>query len=568
MKYSITTFNESTNREELVEGNDLNEVLGQVSNYVFMEKYSNDYLSEMEENKFRKEIKKELALQSTVEAQNRIVNAGKILISGLNKEIDVWKLRQDEVNKPFNLKKPVNKLIPLKPIELTFPSKPDRNSFRYFVKKKFINNIFKAKYTKKLGEIEKLYSSDYQRWEEQANKIDIENQKKRKEYLKSKEAIELENGNKIKEWQKSKEQFISFQKEEIQKINKIKIYFDKGLKNGIEYFYKEVLKCSTQNNDLYKIKDEDLDIFYNPENKILAIELILPNNNNIPVKEIKYIATKDVFEEMVMSKNDFSKFYDDVILQITLLSLHVTFKYDKREFIDSIVFNGYVKTIDKSTGHNIKPCILSILVSKKVFLDINLHQIDFKSCFKSLKGISAASLSTQTAIAPLIKIDRNDKRFVPQKEVIGDINEQLNLAAMDWNDFEHLVREIFEKEFSENGGEVKVTQASRDGGVDAIAFDPDPIRGGKIIIQAKRYTNTVGVNAVRDLYGTVMNEGATKGILVTTSNYGSDAYDFANGKPLTLLNGSNLLYLLERHGYKAKIDLKEAKDILEKNKLM
>jgi restriction endonuclease len=93
-------------------------------------------------------------------------------------------------------------------------------------------------------------------------------------------------------------------------------------------------------------------------------------------------------------------------------------------------------------------------------------------------------------------------------------------------------------------------------------FDPDPIRGGKIVIQAKRYTNTVGVSAVRDLYGTVLNEGATKGILVTTADYGPDAYEFAKGKPLTLLSGSNLLQLLEKHGHKAKIDLREAKRIL------
>jgi restriction system protein len=59
-----------------------------------------------------------------------------------------------------------------------------------------------------------------------------------------------------------------------------------------------------------------------------------------------------------------------------------------------------------------------------------------------------------------------------------------------------------------------------------------------------------------------MNEGATKGILVTTADYGPDAYDFARGKPLTLLNGGNLLSLLERHGHRAKIDLKEAKQIL------
>ena len=69
----------------------------------------------------------------------------------------------------------------------------------------------------------------------------------------------------------------------------------------------------------------------------------------------------------------------------------------------------------------------------------------------------------------------------------------------------------------------------------------------------------VGVSAVRDLYGTILNEGANKGILVSTSNYGNDAYEFAKGKPITLMNGSNLLYLLEKHGHKARIDIKEAK---------
>lgn len=59
-----------------------------------------------------------------------------------------------------------------------------------------------------------------------------------------------------------------------------------------------------------------------------------------------------------------------------------------------------------------------------------------------------------------------------------------------------------------------------------------------------------------------MNEGATKGIIVTTSDYGRDSYEFAKGKPLTLLNGSNLLAMLEKHGKKARIDTAEAKKIL------
>ena len=117
-----------------------------------------------------------------------------------------------------------------------------------------------------------------------------------------------------------------------------------------------------------------------------------------------------------------------------------------------------------------------------------------------------------------------------------------------------------------DGAVVNITQASRDKGVDAIIHDPDPLRGGKTVIQAKKYTNLVDVSSVRDLYGTLMNEGAMKGILVTTSNYGPDSYEFAKGKPLTLINGRELLGLLDKFGYNFNIDLKEAKELLRDEK--
>lgn len=191
--------------------------------------------------------------------------------------------------------------------------------------------------------------------------------------------------------------------------------------------------------------------------------------------------------------------------------------------------------------------------------------IDPKTWFRHSKGVAAASIADITPVQPIQPINKEDDRFIEGYSVIDSVNEGANLAAIDWQDFENLIREVFEQEFSANGGEVKITQASRDGGVDAVIFDPDPIRGGKIIIQAKRYTNVVGVSAVRDLYGTLLNEGAMKGILVTTSYYGNDAYNFAEGKPIQLINGAQLLGLLEKHGHKARINLQEAKVQLKEN---
>jgi restriction system protein len=50
--------------------------------------------------------------------------------------------------------------------------------------------------------------------------------------------------------------------------------------------------------------------------------------------------------------------------------------------------------------------------------------------------------------------------------------------------------------------------------------------------------------------------------LVTTADYGPDSYEFAKDKPLKLINGNELLYLLAEHGHRAKIDLAEARKLL------
>jgi restriction system protein len=65
-------------------------------------------------------------------------------------------------------------------------------------------------------------------------------------------------------------------------------------------------------------------------------------------------------------------------------------------------------------------------------------------------------------------------------------------------------------------------------------LDPDPVRGGKIVIQAKRYTNTVGVSAVLFIWNCAMNEGATKGGHFHNSRLWTRCYEFVKGKPLTL----------------------------------
>ena len=389
--------------------------------------------------------------------------------------------------------------------------------------------------------------------------IESENVKITQAYEYELEKGEAEYAGALKKWEEEKQAFFNSQAEANAAVDARREQYNQKIPDAIIDYCDMVLSNSKYPDSF----QAEWDLDYRPETKILLVDYRLPAVEDLPkVKEVKYIQSRDESVDVLLPDSELLRIYDDLIYQIALRTLHELYEADVVKTLDSIILNGWVKSVDKRTGKEITPCIISVQANRDEFLSLNLENVEPKTCFKALKGVGSSKLHSLAPIPPILQMDRKDKRFVDSYAVADSIQEGDNLAAMDWEDFEHLIRELFEKEFAQDGAEVKVTRASRDAGVDAVVFNPDPLRGGKIVIQAKRYTNTVNVSAVRDLYGTVVNEGAIKGILVSTSDYGPDAYEFARDKPLTLLNGSNLLHLLLKHGHKAKIDLQEAKKIL------
>lgn len=488
-----------------------------------------------------KEDKKELAQIRTAEAQTLLDELDSILRHTLTVDDAIdWASLEDR--RPFPLPMPIQKQPMPAPVE------PVLSDAKYQVTLSFFDKLFKKRGLKKRNDAQRQFQNDHADW-----------LNKKHSYEK---AVQLSNDQfnaDLQDWVTEKESFEAKQQEINQSILASKENYLKLVDSAVVDYCEMVLS----NSEYPDCFPQDWDIDYSSETKILVVDYSLPDISALPtLKSVKYVASNDEFTETHISETALNKLYDSVVYQIALRTLHELFEADSANALASVVFNGWVHSTNKATGLKTNACIISVQASKDEFLAFNLAHVEPKACFKELKGIGSSKLHGLSPVAPIMNINKEDRRFVSPYDVVNKLDEGDNLAAMDWQDFENLIREIFHKEFSSSGGEVKITQASRDGGVDAVAFDPDPIRGGKIVIQAKRYTNVVGVSAVRDLYGTTMNEGATKGILVTTAEFGPDAYEFAKGKPLTLLNGSNLLHLLEKHGHKARIDLREAKKSL------
>jgi restriction system protein len=296
---------------------------------------------------------------------------------------------------------------------------------------------------------------------------------------------------------------------------------------------------------------------YDEEQRILIVEIELPNVVHRP--PIKFVEQRIGLVAKPLNQKERGEFIPQFHPAIMLRAALEIFRTAESSVVQLLALNGWVSFHHPHTGLDTRAYTAALLVEREQIASLNLNRIDPLPAFHALKGKSAGKLIEIIPVEPSLNIKRADSRFVDARDVLDSLGTNTNLAAMDWQDFEHLIRELFEKEFSGRGTEVKITQTSRDRGVDAIVFNPDPIHGGKYIIQAKRYTNTVDVSAVRDLCAVVRKEGASRGILVTTSTYGADAYSFANNEPITLLDGAQLLGLLQKHGYQFRVDLDEAR---------
>ncbi len=290
---------------------------------------------------------------------------------------------------------------------------------------------------------------------------------------------------------------------------------------------------------------------FDASSKLLGVDYVLPALDVVPtVRSYKYTKSKDEITTTAETDTNRRTLYKAVVTQSALRILHEIFESDRFSLIETVALNCFVNTLDPATGQRIQPCILSVRTTRESFLQISLAQVDSEACLKGLAAAVSPKPAELVPVRPVVELRMIDPRFVEEQDVLSDLDQRPNLMELSYTEFENLITNLFMK----MGLESRQTQASRDGGVDCVAYDPRPIFGGKVVIQAKRYRNTVGVASVRDLYGTVQNEGASKGILVTTSGYGQASYDFAKGKPLELLSGANLLYLLEEYaGVKAKI---------------
>ncbi|MEV6492442.1 restriction endonuclease [Actinoplanes sp. NPDC051633] len=290
---------------------------------------------------------------------------------------------------------------------------------------------------------------------------------------------------------------------------------------------------------------------YLPKQKHLLIEYHLPPVEVIPVvKEYRYDRVRDDLVATPRDEGEIRRRYTEVISQVSLRTVHEIVEADRGELVANISFNGIVDTIDRRTGIFVRPCLVSLRTRREVFAPIKLRRVDPVACLKHLQAGLSGLPDELEGVTPLVDFDREaDQDLTGEFNVLAEIDERPNLLAMSDDEFEQVVADLLGNMGLEMG------RCTRSGGRSRwLASDPRPVFGGKVIVYATR-GGPVGHSTAHTLADAVAAAGATKGILIATAGYESEAYDSAAGRPLELLDGPGLLNLLAEHSrIKARLE--------------
>ena len=163
-----------------------------------------------------------------------------------------------------------------------------------------------------------------------------------------------------------------------------------------------------------------------------------------------------------------------------------------------------------------------------------------------------SSVVSETSTSSPVDITPDEQMAIMHAQHQNMLSDEIldNVKDVTPSGFEYLVVELLSRM---GYGDGRVVGRSGDQGIDGI-LNQDVLGLEKVYVQAKRHTtNQVGEPEIRNFSGSLVAQGATKGVFITTSTFSPTARQTAQtismgNQFIRLIDGLELAELMIRHG--------------------
>ncbi|MGK5499996.1 restriction endonuclease [Streptomyces sp. URMC 125] len=269
----------------------------------------------------------------------------------------------------------------------------------------------------------------------------------------------------------------------------------------VEWFVNQVLAASVYPHGFPKANQ----VSFQADTGDLLVEIDLPLEDVVPAaRAYRYVKARDEITPVPRPEKERKELYASVLAQTALRTVHELFNSDIEGVVQSIALNGHVATIDRATGRDVHPCLITLQADRAEFSQLVLTQVDPRACLKRLRSLISPNPYELEPVRPLVTFDLSKYRLMDSLDIVAGLDSRPVLMDLKPTEFEHLIRQLFEA----IGLDSVNTQPSKDEGVDAVAMNTDPVMKGLCIIQAKRTKNVVPFETVSALAGVVEHKRA------------------------------------------------------------
>ncbi len=445
------------------------------------------------------------------------------------------------------IKQPVPPAMGFMPPKPLYQEPEIRLKDRLLFRKGLLIQISADEYTRKLQTWDKICTRIREHYEAQmAEYVEAVRQKEAAQDMVEREIAE------------ARMVYEDLQRQQNESVDILRINYQGGQPDAVERF----LQLGMEQRDLPEPLPANMELEYQRDSQSLFVAMELPHPNAIPrARSASFDASTQQLRITEYDAADFIERYNDIIYKLILRSIHDLFAADDAGVVHAINLHGWVRTLNRGNGQYENICIATLLCTREEFSGINLAQVDPALCFRYLKGIAGPSLHDLTPIPTRFTISKKTREQVPAHHQLEPLDGGKNLSTVSWSEFESMILDLFGRELGTL--ELKRIPGGPEGSMEALAIDPSPLRGGTMLLHVHRSQSSLGLDAARALFGALMHDGAVKGILVTTGEFTPEALAFARHKPLTLVDGTELQDMFEKHGRHVRIKRGEGMTIKE-----
>lgn len=344
---------------------------------------------------------RELAEYDTLRAEEFIEECGNILRANLNagNKLDWVNLYDDRPYPPFVFNEPVPRYERIAR-EMGVP----RKSF-------FAELIVPSARSKRVN------------MEAEAKK---EFDRRIKQYEEMKEAARMVH-------EKERAAYIEEQAEYNRSVDRLQLDYEKGSPEAVGSVARLVLARTVHP---YALKVE-FDAQYDRAEKLLVVNGILPAPEDIPrTVRHEYNEEEHGITAVEMEQKEFNDFYESLLLQLILSSMHNIFQSVPERHLKKAGFNGYINKADQDS------CVLTCKVSREVFDSLDLTKVPPRQSFLSLNGVMAEPLTALTPVQPLANVKATPPLHPETERTSTGGKPAPGPPAYRPGDFKHIARDL------------------------------------------------------------------------------------------------------------------------------